>query len=79
MTKDIFTNRHIGPREHEIDSMLKKVGVSSMEELINETIPASIRLKNPLNLNDGLSEFEYFNRIKEIAFKNKIFRASFGN
>jgi len=78
MATDIFTNRHIGPRDHEVDSMLKKVGVSSTEELINETIPASIRLKEELDLEEGMSEFEYFNRIKEIAAKNKLFKTYIG-
>lgn len=78
MNTDTFTNRHIGPREFEIDTMLEKVGVSSIDELINETIPASIRLKKTFNLADGLSEYEYFNRIREIASKNKIYKTYIG-
>jgi len=78
MSFDTFETRHIGPRDHEIQSMLKKIGVQSMVELINKTIPTSIRIPNHLNLPDGISEYEYFNYIKEIASRNKIYKSYIG-
>ena len=50
ITTDKFVNRHNGPRADDIAAMLKKIGASSVDELINQTVPASIRLKQPLNL-----------------------------
>lgn len=73
-----FSARHIGPREHEIPTMLEKVGVNSMEKLIDQTIPQGIRLENPLELSKPLSEHEYFNYIKKIASKNKLYRTFIG-
>ncbi len=59
MAFDLFENRHIGPRCSEYSEMLDKVGASSLEELINRTIPESIRLSEPLKLNeDAISEYE---------------------
>ena len=78
MITDNFISRHNGPREEEVSMMLKKIGVNSLDELIDKTIPASIRLKSPLNLNKGMNELEYMNHIKEIGSKNKIFRTFIG-
>ena len=78
MTKDKFVYRHNGPRKNEHSIMLKTIGVNSVDELIEQTIPSSIRLKNPLNIADGLSEDEYFVKIKKIASKNKIFKTYIG-
>ena len=49
MALDQFLQRHNGPRDHEVDVMLKKIGVNTLDELIEKTVPNSIRLKNPLN------------------------------
>jgi len=75
---NIFYKRHNGPRDHEIEKMVKKTGASSLDNLIDQTIPSSIRLDKPLNLPDGISEYEYFNKIKDIASKNKLFRSYIG-
>ncbi len=72
---DRFIDRHIGPGEAEIKEMLKTIGVSSLDELIDQTIPEDIRLDKELDLPDEVSEFEYLKRIKEIASKNKIFKS----
>jgi glycine dehydrogenase len=53
--------------------MLKKIGVSSLNELIDKTVPASIRMSKPLNLPSAMSEHEYLKHIKEVSLKNKIF------
>jgi glycine dehydrogenase len=78
MITDNFIKRHNGPREEEIELMLKKIGVASLDELIEKTVPPSIRLKAPLNLPKGMNEFEYLNHIKEIGAKNKIFKTFIG-
>ncbi len=71
-------NRHIGPRKDEIPEMLLKIGVNSLDELIDKTVPSNIRLKNPLDLPDGMSEYEYFKKIKCIASKNKMYKSYIG-
>lgn len=78
MAFDSFAGRHIGPRPEEVDGMLKKIGVKSLDELIDRTIPANIRLAKPLDLPNGISEFEYNNRIMEIGRKNKLFKTFIG-
>ena len=78
MTTDRFMLRHNGPTVNETSLMLKKIGVSTIDELINKTVPKSIRLEHPLNLPEGISEYEYLNTIKEIASKNKIYKSYIG-
>ncbi len=78
MSTDKFISRHNGPRYYEIDRMLKKIGVSSIDALIDETIPSSIRVDKPLDLLDGISEYEYFKKIKDIAAKNKVYKSYIG-
>ncbi len=78
MNNDHFAYRHTGPRLEEIPSMLEKVGVSSLDELIDKTIPAGIRLKNNLPLKPGISEQDYLNRIREIASRNRLFKTYIG-
>src|SRR5277367_382272 len=73
-----FQNRHIAPNEADTAEMLKTVGVSSLDELIDQTIPASIRLKKPLNLPPAKSEFDYLNTLKQTASKNKVFKSYIG-
>jgi len=78
MAIDKFVSRHIGPREEDIKEMLKVIGVQSLDELIDQTVPANIRLKKPLNLSNGLTEREYFRKILKIAQKNKVFNTYIG-
>ena len=78
ITTDKFVNRHNGPRASDIAAMLNKIGASSLDELINQTVPASIRLKKPLNLPAGLSEFQYHKHLRAIAAKNKVFKTYIG-
>lgn len=75
---DSFQLRHIGPRREEIDSMLDAVGVSSLDQLIDETVPKSIRLKAPLNLPEGVTEFQFLEYAKEAGSKNKLFNNFIG-
>jgi len=78
MASDKFVARHIGPREHEIEEMLEKIGVSSLSELIDQTIPENIRLEKPLRLEDGLTERQYYRKILALAKKNKVFNTYIG-
>ncbi|MFN7013801.1 MAG: glycine dehydrogenase, partial [Bacteroidia bacterium] len=78
MYSDKFSSRHIGPNRQETEAMLKTIGVDSLETLIDETVPANIRLKKPLNIAPALSEFEYLKHLKSLAGKNKIYRSYIG-
>jgi glycine dehydrogenase len=78
MTSDHFVNRHIGPRESETAEMCKAIGVDSPEQLIDQTVPASIRLEKPLNLPPAMSEFEYLGHIRDLGKRNKLFRSFIG-
>jgi len=73
-----FATRHIGPRDKDVKLMLQKIGASSLDELISQTVPSNIRLKKPLNLPDGMSEFDYLKELKGTAAKNKIFKSYIG-
>ena len=78
MSQDKFVNRHNGPRESELSGMLKTIGVNSLDQLIEKTIPKEIMLEKPLRLPDAMSEFEYLNHIRSIGKKNKMFRSFIG-
>ena len=74
----VFSQRHIGPNPAEKAAMLAKSGVSSIDELIDKTIPAHIRLNRELVIDNALSEQEYLNHIQELGKKNKVFRSFIG-
>lgn len=78
MITDNFLNRHNGPRQSDLAKMCATIGVQSVDQLIEETVPASIRLKQPLNLPEGLNELELMNHIKSLASKNKMYRNFIG-
>ena len=78
MTTDSFAYRHIGPRKEDVQEMLKAVGVDSLDNLIDQTVPKDIRLKSELNLSDPLSEYEFLARIREIGRKNAVFKTYIG-
>ncbi len=73
-----FKFRHNGINEAEKTRMLETLGVSSIEELIDQTIPADIRLKKPLALPKALSEQEYAEEIAQIASQNRVFASYIG-
>jgi glycine dehydrogenase len=73
-----FTGRHIGPDEKETFGMLSAIGVRSLDELIDRTIPASIRSNKPLNIPDPLSEYQYLTALREIAALNKVYKTYIG-
>ncbi|MEI6948736.1 aminomethyl-transferring glycine dehydrogenase [Paraflavisolibacter sp. H34] len=68
-----FERRHIGPDEEQLEKMLKVVGVASMDELIDKTVPAEIRMDHSLNLPPAMSENEYLRHIKDVSLRNKVF------
>ena len=69
---DKFVARHNGPRESDIAAMLKKIGANSVDELIAQTVPAAIRLKQPLNLPEGLSEYQYHKHLRAVALRCQV-------
>lgn len=73
-----FQTRHIGPGERETEEMLKAVGVNSLDQLIDETIPAGIRMKKPLDLPPAMSEFHFLEHVRSIARKNRIYKSYLG-
>src|SRR3712207_300862 len=75
---DKFSSRHIGPDPDELQRMLKAIGTESLDTLINETIPADIRLEDKLNIPEGVSENRFLREIKQLADKNKVFRTYIG-
>lgn len=78
MRTDAFALRHLGPRETDLNHMFKTIGVENLDQLIFETIPNDIRLKNDLNLDEPMTEYEYLNHIQELGKKNKIFKSYIG-
>src|SRR5580658_8375762 len=73
-----FAGRHIGPNEKETSGMLKTIGISSLDELIDRTIPASIRSRKTLNIPGPLSEHQYLISLRQVAAKNKVFKSYIG-
>jgi glycine dehydrogenase len=78
MKTDAFALRHIGPRETDLQHMLKTIGVESIERLVYETLPDDILLKTPLVLDLAMTEYEYANHIAELGSKNKVFKSYIG-
>lgn len=78
MNTDSFALRHIGPRENDLPEMLKTIGVSSIDQLIYETVPDDILLKKALDLDTAMSEQEYLEHITELSTKNKLFKTYIG-
>jgi glycine dehydrogenase len=78
MNTNSFQNRHIGPNKKEQEKMLATIKADTLEQLINETVPDNIRLKNPLDLDPAMSEYEYLSHIKELSEKNKVFKSYIG-
>ena len=76
--KNEFLARHLGPREHEIPEMLHAIGVRSMDELIDQTIPEIIRSKHQLQLDSPEKEYEILNKLREIAGNNIILKSYLG-
>lgn len=78
MAKEQFLGRHVGPRPEDISEMLKVIGVGSLDELIQQTVPESICLKSVPELPAPLTEAEFLDKIRSIATKNKLYRSFIG-
>ncbi len=75
---DQFVNRHNGPSSKDVQDMLEKIDAPSLDALIDQTIPQAIRLKKPLSLPDGMTEYEYLSHLRGIAAKNRLFKTYIG-
>lgn len=73
-----FQSRHIGPDRDDLQKMLDVIGVGSLEELIDQTIPERIRMKRPLRLPPGISEYRFLREIEGVAAKNKVYKSYIG-
>lgn len=73
-----FANRHNGPDAAQSEAMLKTLGVDTMEELISQTIPDSIRLEKPLNLPEARTENQFLRELRQLASQNQIFTSYVG-
>jgi glycine dehydrogenase len=78
MKTNSFALRHIGPRESDLQNMMKIIGVESIDQLIYETIPDDIRLKHSLDLAPAMTEYEFLNHITALGNKNKVFKSYIG-
>ena len=78
MRTDSFVLRHLGPGQNEVSEMLDTIGVNSLDELIYNTIPNDIRLKNVLNLPEAMSENEFASHIQKLGSKNKQYKSYIG-
>jgi glycine dehydrogenase len=78
MKSDLLACRHIGISKEDEAKMLQKIGIASVDELIDRTIPANIRLKKPLALPETLSEYEFGKHIAELGSKNKLYTTYIG-
>ncbi|HVH58499.1 MAG TPA: hypothetical protein VM791_19695, partial [Vicinamibacterales bacterium] len=77
-TPGIFQTRHIGPDNTERDEMLRTIGVPSLDALIEQTVPADIRLPRPLEMPAAETEFGYLRRLRTIASRNRVARSFIG-
>ena len=73
-----FWERHIGPNKQETEEMLETIGVASLDELINKTVPQDIRIEKTLDVAGPISEAQYLNELRKTASKNKVFKNYIG-
>ena len=78
MNTESFELRHIGIRNNDYETMLKTIGVESVDQLIFETVPDNIKLTEELQLDKAMSEQEYLEHIHELSLKNKVYKSYIG-
>jgi len=78
MRTDLFASRHIGIREEDLPHMLKTIGVTSLDQLIYETLPEDIRLKESIQLDEAMSEHEFLAHMQELSERNQLFKNYLG-
>jgi glycine dehydrogenase len=75
---DVFAERHIGPREHDLRVMLEELGYDSLDALMDTAIPGTIRLRRDLSIPSGESEHEALAELRLLAAQNRVFRSYIG-
>ncbi len=78
MLTNNFIKRHNGPRPEEAEKMLKVIGVTSMDDLIEKAVPEAIRLPGALQLPKGMNEYQYLSHLREIGSRNNIYKSFIG-
>lgn len=78
MSTDSFLQRHLGPGEKDLKKMLEVIGVDSLDQLISQTIPSSIRLTDYPDLPEGMTEYQYLQHIRDLGLKNKLYKSYIG-
>ena len=73
-----FALRHIGPNSEEQKAMLNTIGSTSIDQLVSQTVPADIRLKSDLDLDEAMSEQDYLSHIYELSQRNQVFKSYIG-
>ena len=73
-----FAARHLGPRDSDVEEMLQVVGCTSLDELMDETVPGAIRFGRPLSIPEGVPEAELLERLRGIADRNEVWRSYLG-
>ncbi len=73
-----FLERHLGPRLPEVQDMLQTLGLASLGDLIDKTIPAAIRQRTPLTLGPGISEAQVVSQLRQLATQNQVYRSFIG-
>ena len=73
-----FSDRHIGPRNSDVQQMIEKIGITSINQLIEETVPSQIMLNRDMDLPEAMSEIRFSEHMKSISQKNKIYRSYIG-
>lgn len=76
--KERFLHRHIGPDDNQTKEMLSVIGASSLDQLIDETVPRGIRLKERIDLEEPMSEYRFLEQFRELAAQNTIFESYIG-
>lgn len=77
-THESFIRRHLGPSDADVASMLRVVGAASLQELIDQTVPQSIMLAEPLKLPEPMTEVETLKALQEMADENQVWRSFLG-
>src|SRR4051812_3301883 len=75
---DRFVNRHNGPDDADVADMCKTLGVASLDALVDETVPSSIRLKKAMSLPNAVSEAELLEELHDISKKNRVTKSFIG-
>lgn len=76
--KDEFPDRHIGPKDHDVITMLDLLGYKSLDEMTDKAVPKNIQIKTPLKIEESTGEYELIKRIRKIAERNQVWRSYIG-